>query len=132
MQRSDINNQQDVRDLVDAFYRKVLKDDLIAHFFTTVVQLDWEKHLPRIYAFWNSLLLPDGVYKGNAMGIHFELNEKSPMKAEHFERWLKLWRETVNEMFKGTNAENAISKAEQIAGLMNFKMNKQNTGKHIS
>ena len=52
---------------------------------------------------------------------HIELNRLSELRPEHFDRWLKLWTETVNENFEGELATQAQSKTRQIASVMQFK-----------
>ena len=108
--------------LVDAFYKKAMSDDLIGHFFTEVVPLDLEKHMPTMYDFWESTLMHTGVYKGNPMLKHIDLHRKAALKEEHFERWLALWTETLGENFQGPNAEKAFQRANQIALLMQHKI----------
>ena len=74
--------------------------------------------------FWETLLLGIVNYKGNPMIKHIELNEIIPLRPAHFTQWLKLWEEAVIENFSGKNANEAISKAKNIAGLMQFKIKK--------
>ena len=40
---------------------------------------------------------------------------KVPLRAGHFERWLVLWRATVDELFAGERAELAKSHALRVA-----------------
>lgn len=108
--------------MVDEFYTKAKKSELIGHFFSEVVQLDWEVHMPVMYNFWSDILLGTSSYKGNPMTKHFALNEQSTMTAEHFAEWLRLWKENVNLHFDGDKADEAISRAENIARLMQFKV----------
>lgn len=125
MKESDIKNNEDVRLLVDSFYEKVLKDEVIAYLFTEVAHLNVAEHMPVMYSFWSSILLGENSYKGNPMDKHFALNEKEVLKKEHFDRWIKLWVETVDELFTGDVAEEAKNRAKQIAQLMLFKMQQQ-------
>ncbi|MCX2743137.1 group III truncated hemoglobin [Mangrovivirga sp. M17] len=120
--KKDIESREDIEKLVTAFYKRVLKDKTIGHFFTEVVKLDFDKHMPVMFDFWESVLLGGRNYSGNPMTPHFKINEKEPLKPIHFERWLQLWKETINDNFKGKKSEEAISRAEQIAGLMKFKI----------
>ena len=118
----DIENRQDIETVVDAFYRKVVVDNTIGFFFTDVVQLSWEKHIPIMYSFWETILLDNITYKGNPMVKHIELNRLEALTKEHFTRWLFLWKETINEHFIGPMSKKAISKAEQMAALMLYKI----------
>ncbi|MCB0429869.1 MAG: group III truncated hemoglobin [Flavobacteriales bacterium] len=118
----DIETRKDIEILVDAFYKKVITDERIGDFFTKVVKLDWNLHIPIMYDFWESMLLKHTVYNGNPMIKHIDLNRKKALKPEHFECWFALWEETVNEHFHGEKAGEAISKARQIGGLMMVKI----------
>ena len=118
---ADIANRDDIEILIRAFYKKVLSDDLIAHFFTNVVQVDWEAHFPTMFDFWESIILENGAYKGNAMLPHLKLHAKSPLKKEHFDRWLELFTTTLQEHFSGPNAERAKQRAMSIAFTIQLK-----------
>lgn len=118
---NDIKSTQDIQLLVNTFYGKV-KTSEIGFFFNDVANVNWEKHLPKMYLFWESVLFATVKFDGNPMGAHFPINEKVAMEKHHFETWLKLWKETVNELFAGEIAESAKNKAENIANLMSYKM----------
>lgn len=117
----DIVSQDDIQVLVNSFYDKV-KTSEIGFFFEEIAKVNWEKHLPKMYIFWESVLFATVKFDGNPMGAHFPINEIIPMEKKHFEAWLKLWKETVDENFSGEMAESAKNKAENIAKLMSFKM----------
>ncbi|MEQ1623813.1 MAG: group III truncated hemoglobin [Sediminibacterium sp.] len=118
----DISNREDLVNLMKAFYTRALVDESIGHYFTQVVQLDMEKHLPRITDFWETVVFDTGKYQGNTMKIHEDLHEKSPFASAHFTRWIDLFKATVNEHFAGENAEKIKSRAISIATVMNLKM----------
>ncbi len=118
----DIESESDVKLLVDTFYKKILSDPEIGFFFTKVVKLDFIKHMPTMYDFWNSLLFLTAKYKGNPMIKHIELNGKSRLEKRHFDRWLALWNATVDDLFSGSTAKLAKDKAQQIAILMHHKV----------
>ncbi|MFT4523084.1 MAG: hemoglobin [Bacteroidia bacterium] len=120
----DITSKEDIEHLVDSFYKKVVLDDVIAHFFTSVVKLSWEKHIPIMHQFWGSVLLGLGTYNGNPMNVHMALNEKSKLETHHFERWFHLWKETVDELFAGSTAEQAKNKAQSMAFLIQSKIDR--------
>jgi truncated hemoglobin YjbI len=50
--KKQIQSREDIEFLVDAFYKKVLKNTLIGHFFTEVAQFGLEQHMPVMYSFW--------------------------------------------------------------------------------
>jgi len=118
----DIESRKDVELLVNRFYDKIVKDDLIGFFFTEIAKIDLSKHLPKMYNFWESILLGNPVYDGFPMVAHFPLNEVTAMEEKHFNRWLQVWEETVHEHFEGEIAETAVTRAMNIARIMHHKM----------
>lgn len=117
----DIENRKDIEVLVNKFYAKVLKDEKIGFFFNEIAHIEWKKHFPNMYDFWETILFDTMKYKGNPMTKHIVLSRKEPMTSEHFERWLFLWNQTVNENFTGYRASEAIKRAKMIADLMKYK-----------
>lgn len=117
-----LETKEDIELLVNTFYGKVQKDETIGFFFNDVAKVDWETHLPKMYQFWETLLFGQISYKGNPMSAHFPINELMPIEQKHFDHWLKLWTETVNELFHGEKADLAIYKAKNISQLMAYKM----------
>jgi hemoglobin len=111
----DIDTRADCEQLVRAFYGRALLDPVIGWLFTDVAKLDLEAHVPRITSFWETILLGAQSYGGGAFRPHLELNFKTPLKQGHFERWLYLWRTTVDELFTGPHAELAKAHAQRVA-----------------
>jgi hemoglobin len=71
--------------------------------------------VPQIASFWETILLGGQSYRGGAFRPHALLHQKVPLRSGHFERWLVLWRETVDELFEGERATLAKSHAERVA-----------------
>lgn len=118
-ERTDIRDRRDIELLIDSFYAKVREDEAIGPFFANV---DWPEHLPKIYAFWESIVFGTAAYRGDPMTTHRHIHEKTPLEHRHFERWLELFKETTDELFTGPNAETVRSRADSIAQLMEFKV----------
>lgn len=118
----NLETREDIEFLVNKFYDKVGRDATIGFFFNDVAKVDWSHHLPKMYSFWETLLLGNVSYKGNPMAVHFPINSEVAMEKFHFEHWIKLWTETVEENFVGEMAELAVYKATNIANLMGHKM----------
>lgn len=114
----EIQSPAEIKEMVDAFYYKVNKDPLLSPVFNEFAGVDWEKHLPVMYSFWGSMLLGDFTYKGNPFLKHIPL----PIEKAHFDRWLSLFMETIEEHFTGDKAEEAKSRAASIAGIFQFKL----------
>ena len=119
---NDIENRADIHKVVSEFYTKAMKDETIGMYFTEIVQLDLETHLPKIVSFWEVMLFGSGDYRGNPMREHFPLNRAQAMEQKHFDRWIELWTETIDALYKGKNATEAKTRASHIANLMAFKM----------
>ncbi len=128
---TDIRSRQDIDRLVAEFYRVAMVDPEIGFFFSEVVQLDLDHHLPKICDFWESILMHTAVYQGNPMLAHIRLSEKHQMTQAHFDRWLMLWQETIDRFYNGPMANQAILKAKQIAALMLHKIDNQDDHKSL-
>jgi hemoglobin len=113
----DLESTADCERLVRAFYGKAMADEKIGWLFTDVAELDLEEHIPKIASFWATNLLGSKSYKGGAFGVHGRLHQKAPggLRQEHFERWLVLWCQTVDELFDGPLAAAAKVHALRVA-----------------
>ena len=118
----DLEDRADVEALVVAFYHSAFADPLIGTIFTDVAQMNLEAHLPIMCDFWETVLFRAGLYRRNALQVHFALNARYPLTTEHFERWMSLWAQTVNGMFCGPIADRATLQAERIAGSMQRRL----------
>ncbi len=118
----DISQGSDIELLVNAFYNKVKTDETIGYIFTEVASVDWDEHLPKMYSFWETILLGKSSFKGNPILKHIQLSKKTEMQKEHFDRWLTLWNATIDANFEGETASEAKQRGQNIAGLMLFKI----------
>jgi hemoglobin len=112
--KTDIATSEDIKTLVDSFYEKVQADDVIGYIFNDIVNVDWPHHLPRMYAFWEFLLLGNDTYRGNPMEVHQKLHQIVPLTEVHFTRWLHLFHQTVDDLFEGLVAEDAKNRSSLI------------------
>ncbi len=128
----DIHSRKDIELLMEKFYDKVKKDDTIGPIFNDVAKVDWSHHIPIICDFWETLLLDAASYRKNVMEVHFNLNRKIALEDKHFEVWLELFTDTVDEYFTGEKATQAKKKAKSIADLMKFKIKGGTGGLSIS
>lgn len=121
--KTDIQSKENINKIVHTFYGKIKEDEKISYFFNDVAKVNWDEHLPRMVQFWESVLFGTAAYSGNPMSAHILLHKKSPIRIEHFEQWFKIWTETVDELFKGPNAEKIKKQADQMVQLMWYKIN---------
>ena len=126
----DIESTADCERLVRAFYEKAMVDEKIGWLFTDVAELDLEDHIPVIASFWATNLLGTKSYKGGAFGVHGRLHQKAEggLRQEHFERWLVLWCQTVDELFDGPLAAAAKVHALRVANAFYGRIQMQPVG----
>ncbi len=118
----DIENRQDIELLVNTFYDRVRKDELIGHIFNDTIGDDWSHHMPIMYDFWGMVLFNTPGYVGNAVRKHVALDRSKPLSKEHFDHWLQLWNETVDALFAGEIADLAKNKAMLMANMIHMKV----------
>ncbi len=116
----DIKNKEDIKILVDTFYAKVNQDELLSPIFNEKAKVNWEAHLPRMYQFWSSLLLDSNEYRGQPFDKHAEHSDH--IHAEHFNRWISLFNETIDELFVGEKAKLAKTRAQSIGAIFQYKL----------
>lgn len=114
----DILTIEDCKTLVDNFYGKVRKDPLIGPIFDGVIQDRWPEHLEKMYRFWQTVLLEDHTYFGSPFPPHANL----PVEWQHFEKWLELFNQTIDEHFTGNKATEARWRANKMAEMFNYKI----------
>jgi hemoglobin len=124
--KKDISTSEDIITLVDTFYNKVKSDSIIGYIFNDIAKVNWNKHLPRMYKFWEFALLGTAVYKGNPMMKHIALNTKETLTKEHFEQWVHLWEATIDCLFEGEIANRAKERGQLMKTVMYIKMEKIN------
>ena len=116
-------NQTNINKLVRIFYSKVLKDEILSPFFIEKLgnKIDsevWQKHIVLISDFWLTVSTGKGTYNGSPFAPHMQING---LKKESFEMWLKLFFETLDEIFIEEIANSFKSRSSIIAS--NFMRN---------
>ncbi len=120
--KKDICNRDDLALLFDTCYDKVRKNKTIGYIFNDAAKVDWAQHLPKMYSFWASMLLGEQSYTGNPMIKHVELSKLTSLTDKEFSEWVLLFTQTADELFAGEIAEEAKTRAENIARLMLYKI----------
>ena len=119
---TDLSNRADVEKLVRRFYGRVFADEVLAEPFIELRAKGLEAHLPVMCDFWETVLFRAGLYHGNAMVVHRQLDDRHPLRAKHFVRWLQLWIATVDEMYQGPAAQRAKIQAARIANSIHRRL----------
>ena len=105
-------SEQDLERVVQAFYGRVRDDALLGPIFDGAID-DWGHHLGKLQAFWSSVMLGSGRYKGQPMVAHVQ--QAPHMTPTAFARWLELWGETTAELLPSRQAAALQDKAARIA-----------------
>lgn len=116
--KKNIETLEDVQLLVDSFYGKVREDEVLKDIFNDVIQERWPEHLEKMYRFWQTVLLNEHTYFGSPFVPHAKL----PLSQKHFDRWLQLFRKTLDEHFFGNVAKKAELQAERMAVMFLHKI----------
>ena len=115
--REGINGTNNVRLLVDRFYERVGRDELLAPMFHGRIT-DMRSHLERMYRFWETILLDESSYDPAALSKHADL----PLMNQHFTRWLTLFLDTIDEVYVGSSADLAKLRAIRMAEEFQVKL----------
>lgn len=123
--KKEIENIDDIKCLVDTFYGKIREDELLKDIFNNKIEDRWPQHLEKMYRFWQTVLLDEHTYEGSPFLPHAQL----PVSIEHFNQWIKVFFETVDELFVGEKANRAKWQGERMAEMFHTKIEyyKKNT-----
>lgn len=108
----------EIKLLVDSFYDKVRKDELLGPIFNEKIGDRWAVHLEKMYRFWQTVLLAEHTYYGSPFAPHAHL----PVNQNHFSRWIFLFYQTIDESFEGEKAEEAKWRAKKMADMFLLKI----------
>ena len=108
----DTVSEEGIRRLVDAFYAKIRMDPELGPIFARAIPGDWQPHLNKMYAFWSSVMLTTGRYKGNPVARHLAVDG---IELKLFERWLTLFDQTCHDQFDERVSAEFLAKADRIA-----------------
>ena len=117
--RRTIETREDVIQLVDDFYGKVIHDETIGPFFAAI---NFEHHKPLMVDFWCFVLLDHTGYKTDVTQKHMHMR----LEEKHFQKWLALFEETVDELFEGDRAVLAKQRANVVGWSIQSKIEAKN------
>ena len=120
--KKDIQDRIDIEILVNSFYDRVKDNQLLGRVFDDVMKVDWDKHLPKMYDFWGNIVFQTGNYKGRPFLPHLEVNARETLTSNHFDQWLQLFHNTIDDLFEGPIADELKFKSQNIKEVWNYKM----------
>ena len=103
--------EEQIKTVVHNFYERVRQDGLLGPVFERAIGDDWDIHLRKMCDFWQTILVQTGGYKGNPMMVHLAVPDLNP---QHFDRWLELFVETVQQVCDTSMAEFLIDRANRM------------------
>lgn len=124
--KRDIKTRGDIEFLIRNFYDKAKADELIGPIFVNIFKVNWDKHLPVMFDFWENTLFFTGVYTGNPMQVHKRIHRIFPLEEKHFQKWVSIFNATVDELFEGEKALLAKQRAISISAIMKAKLLSRN------
>lgn len=113
-----IENRDDISRLVNAFYAKIRKDELLGPIFNShIAEEKWPEHLSKLTDFWETNLFGIAKFKGSPSTKHINVdaNLNHTIEPKHFGKWLQLWFETINELYEGELALKAKESARKMS-----------------
>ncbi len=111
--------EDNIKLMVDSFYDKVRKDAHLGPIFNPMLDGRWEHHMPIMYAFWSTVLLASGRYRGNPVRKHFLVQN---LKPEDFDIWLELFRTNLAEIYMPETADKIYQSALRIGQVMQYNI----------
>ncbi|QZP09095.1 group III truncated hemoglobin [Caenibius sp. WL] len=112
-------DEEGLKLLVAAFYARIRVDARLGPIFNDAID-DWPEHLDKLTAFWSSVMLTSGRYKGQPVPAH--MRHRARITPELFDRWLALWARTTDELMVPEAATILQAKAARIAQSLQLAM----------
>lgn len=111
MPTPDLCTEEEVTELVHAFYARVREDARLGPIFDAHVR-DWDRHLATMVDFWSGALRGTARFRGMPMPKHVAL---PGLSADLFRQWLALFGQTTARLRNAAMGQRANALAERIA-----------------
>lgn len=104
--------------MVEQFYARIRQDEELGPIFAKRID-DWPTHLGRMVQFWRAVLRSEPTFRPSPRGgppvLHRQIEE---LRAEHFQRWLGLFGEVVDEVYVPSARPYVKTAAARIAAAL--------------
>jgi hemoglobin len=117
-----LDNEKAIRKMVVLFYDKIKINMHLGGIFHSAIGNKWDTHIETMVLFWRHILLEEMVYEGRPAQKHMDM----PLTHFHFEVWLELFNQTIDENFEGEIALLAKERALGIAKVIEHKIHSKN------
>jgi hemoglobin len=121
---TDLATRADIDRLLRRFYDRALTDPDLEAAFATLAVVGLDEHLPVVGDFWEQVLFGTGRYRGRLVPVHTALHRQHGLGAARFDRWVRLWTDSVDALFAGANADRAKAKAAAIAAALSAQLDR--------
>jgi hemoglobin len=116
--KHDIQSLDDIKLMVNTFYERIQKNEILGPIFEERIGDRWPEHLEKMYRFWQTILLEEHTYNGAPFPPH----AKMPIDESHFIIWVSTFTNTVDDLFEGDVANEAKKRGTLMAALFNSKL----------
>lgn len=116
--KADLQNIDDIKLMVDTFYGRIQKNEILGPIFEERLGGRWDQHLEKMYRFWQTILFDEHTYNGAPFPPHATM----PIDESHFVIWVKTWTNTVDDFFSGPIADEAKKRGALMAAIFNSKI----------
>jgi hemoglobin len=113
-----LDNEKAIRKMVVLFYDKIKINMHLGGIFHSAIGNKWDTHIETMVLFWRHILLGEMVYEGRPAQKHMDM----PLDSFHFDVWLSIFNETIDENFEGEIALLAKERALGIAKVIEHKI----------
>jgi hemoglobin len=116
--KQDIQTLDDIKLMVNTFYGRIQKNEVLGPIFEEKLDGRWEQHLEKMYRFWQTILFNEHTYSGAPFPPHARM----PIDESHFIIWVQNWTGTVDDFFLGPIADEAKRRGTFMAAIFNSKL----------
>ena len=115
----DLDTEEEIVEMVTRQYVDVGQDDLLAPYFNFGPGfIDWQAHIRTVADYWCHVLLYAPGYEIDVIESHRHLHDRAPFTPDLFDRWLRIFHDTVNGGWTGPKATTATKRATGMAWAM--------------
>ncbi len=115
----DLDDPAEIFEMVTRQYAVVVQDDLLGPYFAVDEgSVDWQALIGSVTDFWNHVLLYAPDYPIDPIERHRPVHERRALTSDALDRWLEIFRETVDTGWAGPTADRAKKRATGMAWAM--------------
>lgn len=118
----DLETRNDIKQLMMDFYSRLLEEPSFKVIFFDIAQVEILDHLELMIDFWEFTLFNKGSYQKNIITKHLEIHMEHSLSKDLFEKWLIIFNNTIDNLYKGSNATEAKNRAFSIATVIKLKI----------